>query len=94
MRLLYTEEGQLLYSRDWPEIPEIESSIYQDQMAMNAYNDKMKVLMKSPCPVINTDKAFIEIILQCGELQRGRFYDITNDFKIISGDIGYKCEVL
>lgn len=83
----------MLYSRNWPEIPPVQASIYRDQMLLNDFNTKMKYLLRFPCPVTNTDKA---VLNGPGDpVDGGKFYEIEADFKIHYGDDGkYSCEIL
>lgn len=92
VKLFYTEEGQLLYSRHWPEVPEIQASIYKDAAMMNDFENKMKILLRYPVPVTNPDKAFL-LIVEKEPLERGNFYEIETDFEIHHNDNGYTCEL-
>jgi hypothetical protein len=93
LKLYYTKEGQLLYSRNWPEVPEVKASIYQDTAAMNRFNMDMEVLLRHPVHVSNFEETLTEIVWQCGRINRGNFYELSNDFKIHSNESSYTCEV-
>lgn len=94
IKLYYSEDGNLYYSRDWPEAPRVMASIYADEAAMNTFKRKMDFLMKNPVPVINHDKAVLAIVSQFGQLVKGEFYEIFTDFTIKSVDGKYTCEIL
>lgn len=90
-RLLLTDDGKLLYSRHWPEIPEVQASIYKDAAMMNDFENRMKFLLRFPVPVINPEIA----ILKDGiPVHGGIFFDVDMDFKIDHTDTGYTCELL
>lgn len=81
-KLFYTNEGKLLYSRHWPEIPPVQSSIYKDAAMVNDFNNKMKYLLRFPVEVTNPDKAFFEIVFSGRRIERGQFYEIKNPVRI------------
>lgn len=86
-KLFYTDEGKLLYSRHWPEIPEIQASAYKDAAMMNDFNNKMKYLLRFPVEVTNPDKAFFEIVNSGKQVERGQFYEIQNEVKITNNTV-------
>lgn len=82
MKLYYHEDGRLLYSRQWPEVPTVKRSIYADEAAMRSFQDQMQYLLSYPVIVTNPDKAFMEIVWSGKRVKRGEFYEINNCFEI------------
>lgn len=96
MKLYYSEDGKLLYSRIWPDVPEVKSSIYQDVAAMNLYNRELKFLTDPVrrVEVVNHDHAMCCIILANDTpIERENFYDIKEDAKIFTKNGRYYCEI-
>ena len=95
IKLLYAENGKLLYSKFFPEVPPIQASEYKDTIMMNEYNRKMKQAVSEAIPVKNPDKAF-ELIAFGGKVERDTVYEIECAFKIHSTKAtgGYEIEIL
>ena len=79
IKILYTEDGKLLWSKFFPEVPPIKASIYADEVAMNDFNTKMKDAVKSAIPILNPQKAFEKIAFK-EPVERYRIYEIECDY--------------
>lgn len=81
-KLYYTEDGKLLYSNNWPEIPQVQASAYKDMILMAKYEREMKFMLDHPVIVTNPDVAFGEIVWGGNRIERERFYEIDMPVKI------------
>lgn len=93
IKLLYTEDGRLLWSKFFPEVPPVMASCNADTLAMNRFNREMKEAVRLAVPVMNPDKAFMNIVFN-ERLKRDKVYTIQCDYKVHSGDDGYQIEII
>lgn len=89
-KLYYDEDGRMLYSRNWPEVPAVNASIYQDLMAERNFKIEMDFLLSHPVIVTNPDFAKRLIVWGGQRIERNTFYEIDCDF-IIKGNT---CELI
>ena len=92
IKLLYTEDGRLLFSKFFPEAPPVMASIYADTLAMNKFNREMKEAVRLAIPVLNPDKAFEKIVFN-ERLERDKIYTITCDYETVYQESGYKIRI-
>lgn len=92
IKLLYTDQGELLFSKSWPDVPEIQASANKDALLMSNYHLQMEHALRYAVPVINKDKAFEKIAFD-HPLERDVVYEIECEYKVHSED-GYKIEIL
>lgn len=91
IKLLHTDEGTLLFSKAWPEIPEVQASIYKDAALMNDFDNRMRFALRYAIPVKNPDVAFAKIAFN-EAVERGKFYEIECEYKVHYAD-GYFIEI-
>lgn len=86
IKLLYHNDGRLLYSNMFPEVPPVMASANADQLAMNAYERRMKEAVRYGVEVLNPDKAFTLIAFN-EPLERDKIYCIECSFLFKGGKI-------
>lgn len=82
IKLYYTEDGKLLYSNNWPEIPPVQASANKDMILMAKYEREMKFMLDHPVVVTNPNDAFGEIVWAGNRIERERFYEVDMPVKI------------
>lgn len=87
LKILYTEEGYLLYSKFWPEVPAVQASANAEAIQYNTYQRKLADAIRQAVHVFNRDRCFLEIIWQVGELHRDEFYEIEVETKFTDGKL-------
>jgi hypothetical protein len=92
IKLLYTESAELLFSKSWPEVPEVQVSANKDAAMMANYERQIKHALRYAVPVLNKDKALEKIAFD-GPLERDTIYEIECEYKVHSVG-GYKIEIL
>jgi len=94
IKLLYTDDGRLLFSKTFPDVPEIYASANQDMIAMARFEMKMKEALYYAIPVLNPDKAFEKIAFN-EPLERDKIYEIKCEYETYYDEHdGYKIKVL
>lgn len=51
----YNNDGVILFGRNWPEVPQIQASIYQDEMLLQKFKRELKECLKYPVSVLNPE---------------------------------------
>lgn len=96
-KLYYHEDGRLLYSRNWPEVPPVMVSANTDIVAYRNYIDQIKYLTSDVYAVVvtNHDYAMGCIVFHSDKpIERNQFYEIPNDVKINYTNDRYTVEII
>lgn len=91
IKLYYTEDKKLLYSRNWPEVPPVQASIYKETFMMNEFNRQMDFHIRHGVEVTNADDTKGEIVWSGHRIEPGKFYEIPCEVIITSSNT---CEVI
>lgn len=91
IKLYYTEDEKLLYSRNWPEVPPVQASIYRDEAMYREFKNQMAFLLRYPIEVTNDDAVKAEIVWADNPIEPGRFYEVEGQVRITSQN---SCEVI
>lgn len=89
IKLFYTQNGQLLWSQ-WPEVPEVQASIYKEGIVMSKYNKEFDWAMRHSVLVENTDKAISKINQP---MEVGKVYELECDYIVKSNAAGHHIEI-
>lgn len=93
IKLLYTEDGRMLYSRFFPEVPVIQASANADMLKMARYEREMKEAVRQAIPVENPEHAKAYIAFSY-PIEKGNVYEIECEYMFKSSPGGHSIRII